>query len=73
MISVNILEILSSQVENQLAPVTLIFLCFPLNSLDLVLILGAKWDGHWDTFTGCYNSNKLSFKIGFIPFILQDF
>ena len=40
--------------ENQLAPVNLIFFHIsPLKSLNLALILGAKMDAHRGTWTGC--------------------
>ena len=45
--------LLNSPVENQLAPVNLIFLYIsPLKFLNLVLIPGAKLDGHRGTWTG---------------------
>ena len=51
------LEILHSfQVENQLAPVSLIFFFISsFNSLNLVLIPGADFDGNWGTWIDCFN------------------
>ena len=44
--------LLSSLVENQQVPVSLFFYISPLNSLNLVLIPGAKFDGHRGTWIG---------------------
>ena len=43
--------------ENRSAPMSLIFFNIsPFNSLNLVLIPGAKSDGHQGTWTGCQNA-----------------
>ena len=46
---------LSSLISNPLDQVDFMFFFYisPLKSLNLVLIPGAKLDGHWGTWTGC--------------------
>ena len=42
--------------ENQLAN---FFYISPLNSLNLILTPDAKLDGHWGTWTGCFEVRTL--------------
>ena len=48
--------------RNQLAPVNFFFFFYisPLKSLNLVLILSVKLDGHRGTWTGCISFVKVS-------------
>ena len=47
--------LVSSPVENQLAPVNLFSYISPLKSLNLDLIPRAKLGGHWGISSGCIN------------------
>ena len=51
-------SLLGSAAENQQGSMNFFFDISPLKSLNLVLMPGAKLDGYWGTWGGCFSSCK---------------